>query len=99
MSSSYFKVRGKKRCLNLPFIFADGGSNAGTIRYSVRKALASSGMDSSKYCGHSFRIGAATTAAEQGIKIRLSVLWGMAELSLSIDIRTPRDAICAVAKH
>ena len=33
----------------------------------VKRALNSAGVDSSKYAGHSFRIGAATTAHLQGI--------------------------------
>ena len=35
---------------------------------AVRQALAATGVDSSKYCGHSFCIGAATMAAEQGVQ-------------------------------
>ena len=34
----------------------------------VRAALASAGVDQQNYCGHSFRIGAATTAAAKGIE-------------------------------
>lgn len=35
---------------------------------AVRDGLHKAGIDESKYCGHSFRIGAATTAAEKGIE-------------------------------
>ena len=34
----------------------------------IRKALQSAGVDPTKYAGHSFQIGAATTAAERGIQ-------------------------------
>ena len=34
----------------------------------VRAALSSAGVDQEKYCGHSFRIGATTTAAAKGVK-------------------------------
>ena len=34
----------------------------------VRAALTSAGVDQQKYCGHSFRIGAATTAAAKGVE-------------------------------
>ena len=34
----------------------------------IRKALQSAGIDPTKYAGHSFRKGAATTAAERGIQ-------------------------------
>ena len=35
---------------------------------AVRSALKKVGVDQSKYCTHSFRIGAATTAAARGIE-------------------------------
>ncbi len=34
----------------------------------LRQVLDKAGLYQSKYCGHSFRIGAATTAAERGIE-------------------------------
>ena len=34
----------------------------------VRDALAAAGVDEGNYCGHSFRIGAATTAAKRGVE-------------------------------
>ena len=34
----------------------------------VREALRRTGIDQQKYCGHSFRIGAATTAATKGVE-------------------------------
>ena len=33
-----------------------------------RSALSKAGVDPSKFCGHSFRIGAATTAAANGVE-------------------------------
>lgn len=35
---------------------------------AVREALQQAGFDQSRYCGHSFRIGAATTAAKKGME-------------------------------
>ena len=35
---------------------------------AVREALERAGVDQTKYCGHSFRIGAATTAAARGVE-------------------------------
>ena len=36
--------------------------------FHIRNALQSAGIDPTKYAGHSFRIGAATTTAERGIQ-------------------------------
>ena len=51
------------------FRFSDGRS---LIRErfvaKVREVLQQIGIDQTKYCGHSFRIGAATTAAKKGIQ-------------------------------
>ena len=35
---------------------------------AVRAALETAGLDQSRYCGHSFRIGVATEAAKKGIE-------------------------------
>ena len=35
---------------------------------ALREALAKAGLDASKYCSHSFRIGAASTAAAKGLE-------------------------------
>ena len=35
---------------------------------AVQAALENAGLDRSRYCGHSFRIGAATEAARKGIE-------------------------------
>ena len=40
----------------------------------VCAALAHNNMDQSKYCGHSFRIGMATTAAAKAIHVEDSVI-------------------------
>ena len=50
------------------FLFENGQSLSRVKLVSlVREALSSVGMDVLKYCGHSFRIGAATTALRAGI--------------------------------
>ena len=66
---------------------------------AVREALTTTGVDSSKYCGHSFRIGAATMAAERGVQdslIRTMGRWKSSTYLLYIC--TPRDTICSVAR-
>ena len=65
---------------------------------TVRDAVAASGVDASKYAGHSFRIGAATTAANSGVQDSLIKTIGRWESSAyTLYIRTPRDKICTVA--
>lgn len=66
---------------------------------AVREALAAAGVDTSKYSGHSFRIGAATTAAERGVQDSLIKTMGRWESSAYLlYIRTPKDTLCSVAK-
>jgi len=36
--------------------------------HTLREALQAAGIDQSKYCGHSFRIGVVTTAAARGME-------------------------------
>lgn len=66
---------------------------------AVRSALAVAGLDCTLYAGHSFRIGAATTAARQGIQDSLIKTLGRWEsAAYTVYIRTPREVLCAVAK-
>ena len=65
---------------------------------AVREALTATGVDTVKYTGHSFRIGAATTAANCGIQDSLIRTMGRWESSAyTLHIRTPRERICTVA--
>ena len=58
----------------------------------VRMGLDTLGLSSSDYAGHSFRIGAATTAAERGVEDSLIKMLGRWESSAyQIYIKTPRD--------
>ena len=58
----------------------------------VRSALDTLGINSAEYAGHSFRIGAATTAAEQGIEDSVIKMLGRWESSAyQIYIQTPRE--------
>ena len=65
----------------------------------IRSALAQAGVDASLYSGHSFRIGAATTAAARGIPDSLIKTMGRWESSAyTLYIRTPKDQLRDVAK-
>ena len=51
------------------FLFEDGRPlTRARFADEVRRALSFAGIDQSQYCTHSFRIGAATTAAAKGIE-------------------------------
>lgn len=67
---------------------------------AIRLALDVAGIDSSHYAGHSFRIGAATTAAQWGLQDSLIKTLGRWESSAyTLYIRTPRETLCAVARR
>ena len=64
---SYLVVWGRKE--GPLFLFKDGRFlTRQRLVEELRKVLRKTGVDQSKYCGHSFRIGAATTAAARGIE-------------------------------
>ena len=66
----------------------------------VRQALDSLGFDSRKYAGHSFRIGAATTAAERGIEDSTIKALGRWESSaFLVYIRMPRQYLAAFTQR
>ena len=60
----------------------------------VCKALQLAGFDQSKYCGHSFRIGAATTAAGRGMEDSvIKTLGRWRSLAYLEYVRIPRDQL------
>ena len=66
----------------------------GTFVAHVRKALTQAGLDASLYSGHSFCIGAATSAAQAGVEdsvIKALGRWSSAAFLLYI--RTPREKL------
>ena len=67
---------------------------------AVRSALRQVGLDETKYAGHSFHIGAATTAAACGTQDSLIKALGRWESSAySIYIKLPRTQLAAVSSH
>ena len=97
---------------NMAYMVARGPSHGAYFTYGdgkvltrdrfvgdVRSALARAGVDASLYSGHSFRIGAATTAAAQGIPDSLIKTMGRWEsLAYTLYIRTPKEQLQNVAK-
>lgn len=80
------------------FSFADGSylTQDRFVR-AVRSALDRIGIVSSNYAGHSFRIGAATTAAQRGIQDVLIKTLGRWESSAyTLYVKTPRETLCSV---
>ena len=78
------------------FHFADGRllTRARFIA-AVRAALTEQGVDARSYSGHSFRIGAATTAGVPDHLIKIMGCWEGAAYQLYV--RTPPETLCTVA--
>ena len=64
----------------------------------VRGALAAANIDQKKYCGHSFRIGAATTAAGKGVEDSIIKTLGRWESAAYLQyVRIPREQLTGYA--
>ncbi len=65
----------------------------------VKEALTKAGIDSTCYSGHSFRSGAATTAAERGIgDATIKMLGRWKSSAYQLYIKSPRDQLAQVSK-
>ena len=88
---SYIAVRGYGE--GPLFIFSDGRFlTRDRFVAKVREAMSLAGLNYNDYSGHSFRIGAATTAAQKGISdstIKMLGRWKSSAYALYI--KTPRD--------
>ena len=66
----------------------------------VRRALQVAGVLSKPYSGHSFRIGAATTAARVGVEdSTIKMLGRWRSNACQLYIRTPREQLAAVSRQ
>ena len=71
-----------------------------TLVQELREALSAAGFDPSLYSGHSFRIGAATTAAAAGIGDALIKALGRWRSSAySVYIKMPTSSLSALTSH
>ena len=90
---AYLVVRGKKEG---PLVTYQDGWYLTRQRLvaEVRDALERAGLDQSRYCGHSYRIGAATTAAERGIEDAIIKTLGRWRSLAYLDfIKIPREQL------
>ena len=92
----YLSVRGSQH--GPLFLFEDGRFlTRGRFVDAIRTALNSAGVDQQKYCGHSFRIGAATTAAARGIEDSVIKTLGRWESVAYLQyVRIPREQLSGV---
>ena len=97
MSAILAYVAARPRGSGPLFLFKDGSFlTRDKLVAAVRLALQHAGMNASQYSGHSFRIGAATTAAQVGIEDSVVKMLGRWESSAyQRYIRTPRDTLAA----
>ena len=81
------------------FVFKDGSYLTREKLVSwVRRTLNAAGMETKGFSGHSFRIGAATTAAQAGIEDSVIKMLGRWESSAYLCyLRTPRESLAAIS--
>lgn len=95
--SAYLAVRGRGPG---PFFRFQSGAplSRELLVKHLRAALKTKGFDESKYAGHSFRIGAATTAAAVGLEDSLIKTLGRWESSAYLAyVRIPRERLAAIS--
>ena len=81
--AAYLAIRGNQPG---PFFQFRDGRPLSRERFviKVREALTEAGLEASKFAGHSFQIGAATTAAARGVEDSLIKTLGRWELCLPV---------------
>lgn len=96
---AYMVARGKGTG---PFFRFQDGKPLTRVRFvaRVRDALAKAGVDQSAYSGHSFRSGAATTAAKQGISDSTIKILGRWKSSVyQLYIKTPKEHLASISRR
>ena len=94
----YMVLRGNRE--GPMFVFANGDHlTRNRFVTQLRRALSAAGVDCRHYAGHSFRIGAATTASMCGMQDSLIKTLGRWESSAyTVYIRTPPSTLIAVSR-
>lgn len=82
------------------FRFKDGRALTRTrLIDAVRKTLAKAGLNPEAYSGHSFRIGAATTAAACGVPVdTIKTLGRWKSQAYQLYVRLPRDQLASISR-
>ena len=95
---SYLVVRGTKD--GPLFIFKDGRPlTRQRLVSALRGVLQAAGVDQSKYSGHSFRIGAATTAAAKGMEDSIIKTLGRWNSVAYLQyVKIPREQLASYSK-
>lgn len=96
--AAYLVARGRERG---PFFKLASGAplTRQVLVQKLRVALEAAGVDASKYAGHSFRIGTATTAAMVGIEDSLIKTLGRWEsAAYQLYVRVPRSRLATVTQ-
>ena len=95
---NYLLVRGQAE--GPLFMFPDGRFlTRNRLVEAVRQALLKAGMDASKYSGHSFRIGTATTAARNGMEDSvIKTLGRWRSLAYLEYIHIPQDQLASYSR-
>ena len=99
--AAYMVVRGRAEGPPPFFRFASGTPLLPELLVKhMRTALLPHGIDASQYLGHSFQIGAATTAAAIGVEDAMIKTLGRWQSSAyQLYVRIPRDSLAAVSKR
>ena len=95
---SYLVLRGRGE--GPLFKFKDGRAlSRPRLVSELRKALAEAGLKPENYAGHSFRIGAATTAAACGIPVEvIKTLGRWKSQAYQLYVRLPTDQLSGISK-
>lgn len=81
-----------------PFFRFEDGAPLTRMKFvdKVKEALSQAGVDCTAYSGHSFRIGAATTAAKRGISdATIKMLGRWKSSAYQVYIKTPREQLAS----